>query len=519
MIKSILERKKLIIAAVIIIAIILSFVYMVANADGKGGISVQGFVPEKRDIKSTISATGMVQSVNNRSVYSTQAAQVKTVNVSVGDIVADGDTLAQLDTTDLELQISQQRATLNAQSSSAGQQINVAQHNLQNAQFTTDAGLNAQIINAQASVDSAKISVQMAEQDVKTAWDAWRDSGSSPSSTYDYPTGSATLPDGASSVGGSVNGGGSFSQTGDGIPTTDSNKTQLKNAYDKAVLAKKNADQQLITAEKQLQATLAASGIEISTYEQQLKSAQVSNNYTAQEIAIQLLEKSLSDATITSPISGTVTAVYAEEGGSGSGLLFVIEDTNSLEIETSVSEYDLLNVVPGMKVSVKTDATGDEEFDGVVSKVSPTALKSQTGENVATTNSQFGVTISVDSGNQKLKVGMNAKLELISEERSNVYAISYDALQTNNAGENIIYMLSKDQEGKDIAVSKVVKTGVETDFYIELVDIEFTDNDVILTSAEPLQDGASVYVINGMDLGLVPLPESSSKQNSEESGK
>ena len=42
------------------------------------------------------------------------------------------------------------------------------------------------------------------------------------------------------------------------------------------------------------------------------------------------LQESLEDTRITAPCSGTVTAVYAEVGSTGSGLLFIIEDVDDL---------------------------------------------------------------------------------------------------------------------------------------------------------------------------------------------
>ena len=49
-----------------------------------------------------------------------------------------------------------------------------------------------------------------------------------------------------------------------------------------------------------------------------------------------------------------MTAVYVTEGESSmaGGLLFVIEDLNDLEIESSVKEYDIGSLKVGMPVVV-----------------------------------------------------------------------------------------------------------------------------------------------------------------------
>ena len=64
---------------------------------------------EKMDLVSTISVTGTVESANEGLIYSNLNSLVTEVGVKVGDRVAAGDTLAQLDTSDLSLSIAEQQ--------------------------------------------------------------------------------------------------------------------------------------------------------------------------------------------------------------------------------------------------------------------------------------------------------------------------------------------------------------------------------------------------------------------------
>lgn len=60
--------------------------------------------------------------------------------------------------------------------------------------------------------------------------------------------------------------------------------------------------------------------------------------------------------------------------------MFVVEDTDSLVIKTKLKEYDIASVEVGMPVVIKSDATGEQEFMGHISHISPAAVKSSTGE-------------------------------------------------------------------------------------------------------------------------------------------
>jgi len=115
----------------------------------------------------------------------------------------------------------------------------------------------------------------------------------------------------------------------------------------------------------------------------------------------------LERSVITSPISGTVTAVIAREGSVGMGRLFVVED-DALRIITSFREYDLGRVHTGMGVVISSDATGNAQYSGIISRINPAATS---GMPVAEFEAEVLVT-SVDTG---LRIGMGARLAIVLE--------------------------------------------------------------------------------------------------------
>ena len=110
-------------------------------------------------------------------------------------------------------------------------------------------------------------------------------------------------------------------------------------------------------------------------------------------------------AVIKAPVSGTVTAVIAREGAAGMGLLFIVEDTDNLRIAASFREYDFARIRTGMEVAISSDATGNAEYSGVISRVNPAvkALASAAG---------FEAEVLVTSPNTGLRIGTNARLNI-----------------------------------------------------------------------------------------------------------
>ena len=114
------------------------------------------------------------------------------------------------------------------------------------------------------------------------------------------------------------------------------------------------------------------------------------------------LERSI----IRAPISGTVTSVVAREGSVGMGLLFVVEDTDNLRVMTSFRESDLGLVEAGMEVTITSDATGNAEYAGIISRINPAAM-------AFAPIAEFEAEVLITSRNTNLRIGANARLDII----------------------------------------------------------------------------------------------------------
>ena len=108
------RHKKMEIAFVLIVAVGVVIVQVVSAMGSKASIPVdlpqQTAAVERRDLMNTLSATGTVESQEQKEISSTlQNYEVKAVNVAVGDQVQEGDVLLEFDSTDLEESLQQAR--------------------------------------------------------------------------------------------------------------------------------------------------------------------------------------------------------------------------------------------------------------------------------------------------------------------------------------------------------------------------------------------------------------------------
>ncbi len=304
----------------------------------------------------------------------------------------------------------------------------------------------------------------------------------------------------------------------------NSTESLITSSYDQARLALLNAEKNLEMCKKELE--VIQSGNTLNLYTEQTKyndaqktaedarkayetalddsESQLADLKAAAEksrllsendpqlIALEKFKSTLEDCTITSPIDGTVTAVYAVEGGSGMGLLFVVEDTDNLKITSKVKEYDISYIDDGQQVIIKSDSIGsDDEYNGIISKVSPTTNKDATGNDAG--SGEFDVDISVSDKDTALMVGMTTKLTVITEQKENIYAVKYEAVNEDEDGNSFIYTAEK--SGANYIAKKImVQTGIESDFDIEIISDELNDGMIVLTDTDLLYDGAPVKI-------------------------
>ena len=670
-----MSKKKKIIGVVCgVVAVAVVGGYLLLNQNSGAAVMVSTETLQQMDLQNTVSLTGVVESETDRKVYSTLSYLVESVNVQVGDVVQAGDVLAQLDTEQLEMDIAQQQAAVDASNSQSAHQIEVNRKAYENAVENYENGLDSNAISAESGVnqaessltqaeygvDSAQLQVDAAEAAVRDArenyyitrdqlngnvddarealddaedalaeaeaaynsavaeanskvtsaaanaaqkqqefeqaqkdWDEfqkthgadrkdaqtkWSEAKKAYEDAYiAYNTAVAnedpavdayekemkkaqaafnaaqteydqieaewqpayekyiaaqTAKDeavaaqesaatAASSVASSAYSGVASAQTGvasaeaqldaardarngstltqleQGIASANRSVDSAELQEDIAKAQQDAAEQSADTAKQQQAATENSIAQQIDTLKDNLIGSQIAAQSTkSQEIAIQSLQDTLADATITAPVSGVVTAVYAEEGQPGNGLLFVIEDTDALKITTNIREYDVGNIEVGMPVVIRSDATGDKEISGTVTYIAPAANKTENGNTLTADDStvEFEAEVQVNDADSGLRIGMNTRLTVLLEERDNVYGVPYDAVVEKADGSEVVYAVepSSEKEGSYVVTEVPVTTGLETDFYIEVSGDGITDGLSIVSDPQSVAPGMEV---------------------------
>lgn len=376
-----------------------------------------------------ITVTGVVESVEKRNVYSTLGNIIRQVNVEVGDHVTEGQILAVLDTNDLTRTIEQQRTDLQAIRKNSQDTIRENKRVLNEAHENLVNNTNIQILSAEAELETAELNLAAAQRDYDIALKDYRE-GNNPQI---------------------INAESALRETKIELETRETNHENLtilhnagvipleelrqsenalisaQNSYNDALANYENTTTALSRNLDQLESSLllatAAHGQaneflnlahitaqqEIEKLRSNVTSAEVSADLMSSEIALQILESQLKDSEIEAPISGVVTAVFAKEGAVGSGLLFVIEDTDNLRIITSFREYDIGRIEPGMEVIITPTGTESSQYTGIISRINPAATS------LSSPVVEFEAEVAVTSEETNLRIGMNTRLNIVLE--------------------------------------------------------------------------------------------------------
>ena len=565
------HRKGLVILIVVaLVAGIGSAVFLTRQGGSTAKPETNVTVLKQKDLDRVITTKGVVQSTDTHTVYTQLAYKVTELAVEVGDKVAAGDFLAQLDTRDIAQSIADLEKTLGTTSSLQSAQISQAQRNVANAKDqlaldtktyqdaideaakdierlkheaddkasgsagpAADAAVasNTRVVNAKAVVTAAQTAVNSkkatinglaqdidlveamiaridAKQDeidaalaadpmaditvLEAALDVLEDEGESLLATLNskYFLSSASLSalhsdleiklsvsnselialksalDQAQSDYDNI-----YEDVEDDIWEDEFEEAydDVYDTYATAFVTKYNLYDQAV---KNLENIQRSNNLTIQSRNDALTNTKLSDSTTSIESQLTTARNNLEDATVTAPVGGTITEVLATLGVRANGAMFIIQDTESLELSTTVAEYDIPLIKEGQAVQFTTDATGSDILSGTVYRISPTAIN---------TDGDFTVTVRIDQPDERLRIGMNAKLTIVLESRPATFAVPYDAITTNAAGQTIVMALREDGVTR---YEVPVTVGMETDYFVEISGPEVQPGLVVLNDPE-----------------------------------
>lgn len=497
------KKKKLWIPILIVLALIIGIVSISLKRMGSqiemAANTVEIEPVAKRDLSDSISMKGTISGESKTNAMSIASAEVTSVSVQPGDIISEGDPLVTLDTADLEKEIA-----------SLGTDITNADAIAQNETAQKKDSLNQAVEDQNTALSRAQSTIDEAQRDLDSTqnnYNSCKDSldkknGSLSDAKRELEAAEKELQKASTAL-----------ESAQTAYTADPDDKKLKKAYDAALKTqteKQTAYEKAQLSLTNLQTDIASLEAELSTYDSSIKAAQntlesAKESYadtatsTARTVAaaqnavnmeqyqsddshslsekLDNLKKQLDDCTLTAPCSGVVTAVNVSVGDNYAAgtTMITIEDTSALKVIVNVEEANILKLQEGMKAIITTDATGEEEISGTVTRV--VRVKNQSTTDAAASGS-YSAEISIDS--TSLLVGMNAKARIILQEKSSVLAVPYDLIRLDDDGSNYVLVAIGNEDGTATAVRKNIVCGEEVDYYTEITGGDLKEGDLLI---------------------------------------
>lgn len=217
-----------------------------------------------------------------------------------------------------------------------------------------------------------------------------------------------------------------------------------------------------------------------SASDSQLDAAKLAKaNAEAQYI---IANKQYNDTKITTPISGYVTARYADLGVmvQNNSVVANVVDISKVKVKVNVAEEDVFKLKTGDEVKVTTDVYPGITFKGRIETISAKGDDAHT----------YPVEVSIiNEKNHELKAGMFARVSFNNNIKSDVLTIPREAL-LGSVKDAEVYVVDGDN-------AKLVKLvlGQETGTRVQVLQGLKEGDNVIVSGQNNLTDGSKIEIV------------------------
>ncbi len=459
-------------------------------------------------ISTSVSASGTIAAPQSTTLSWETTGVIQSINVSVGDVVAAGDVLAELDPASLSADFLQAQADLlsaradledvldgaSAEEIAAArlavieaqEAVTTSQRSLNSALSPDVAYYQEQFARAQEDVAAAQATVDADQYQIslRTASDAL---ATAKSSLEQWERLETLYP-------------GYGQQHGDGYVNAQNRYARAVEDYNVALanvqqasIANVNtltdAQNTLETAEANLAAAQnGPSSTDVQLYTAELEQSQA-ELATAEQTLADLLaqpaeldianaraalakaEESAEQNTLVAPFAGTVLGIYNRLGDrvSSGATAIVLADLSSLKIQVSVSEVDVNLIAPGQAVSITVDAAPDSTYVGQVDQLIALGTSSS---GVVT----FPVIVSIPDPDPALKAGMSAAVNIIVDERAEALLVPNKAIRVANGTRTVTVVNGGQSRPIEITI------GLTNETYSEVISGSLQEGDRVVIS-------------------------------------
>jgi HlyD family secretion protein len=367
------------------------------------------------DIAEVVEATGNLAPVSQVNVTFAVAGTLEEVRVKTGDEVEEGQILAVLDTTDLELQLAQSEAA-----------VNVAEANLERALVGARAEditvTQNTVYQAYTNVQQQEVALAAATERARLAWvqsaNNLRDAQQAYENIYwdnrkmEDKIGAENVPD-----------------------INYDNEESARRAVENAEAAMEQARLSYESAKQQQESTLRTARSQASTAQANLDKlltgplptdvaaaqAQVEQSRASLAVTQNQLEK----ATLRAPFSGVVAKVLIDAPNpvTQATAILVLMDPTGYQIDVEIDEVDISKVVVGQRVRITLDAVQGLTLTAQVQEIALTP-------SVATGVVTYRVRVRLGAVEDlAARAGMTANVQVVTREASDVLIVPRRAVR------------------------------------------------------------------------------------------
>ncbi len=412
---------------------------------------------------------GTMEPLRQVTVYPRAAGEVLAVNFKVGDTVKAGDILFELDSETLERNIAQQQAAMGLRQAAASIQLEQAQNARDDYYQNTQDGNNAAIVQAEANVETAKGAVREAEVALSTARAAARDARDAYRDYRDaFGLDEYDDDDDDFEI---------MYEIEAPAEQLRAARTQAELREDAAQLVVDRAKMALANAETaydlaKIQAYEAAENSNFS-----VQAAEVGTNFSAEQIALETLQKTLEDYKVAAPIDGVIERRGVEplDMASQQTPAFVISDKNSMTVSFKIPKSSFGHIGAGDGITLENDG---ETFAGRVTEIST----------MVDASGLFTVEAEIANPPENLYTGATVKIRAQSRKVENALLIPLSALHYDN-GAPYAYIAEN-----GFAKKTLLETGIYDAENVQVISgLNYSDS-IISTWSSRLADGVEIVL-------------------------
>ena len=449
----------------------------------------------KGSVEETISTSGKVNSEQSRTYYAPVGAVITEMNVSLGDVVEEGQQLVTFDTSDLEAQ--KTKAALDASASANGYRSTQYQSDKKQSEYNEAViGLDELKVLAAGQeqyVQGLKYNLEDDIQNKKEDLQEWLNKLNLELEIQNNKLSEPRSEESRERIQETIqNLNESIRRTSNEI--NDLNMSDEMKEQQRIIDAeqKKLDDMKEEISRREGKESSSEAGIVDPYARQQQADNMQSAQITAEEAAEKLAK---GQEGVKAEFGGIVTKIAtmssSANASAGGGLLegatvsegtelFTIESNQQVKVDISITKYDLAKIAVGQKADI---TIADQKYEGEVTKINKVAANNAQGSLVV------GVEVHINNPDSGIYLGVEAQVVIHTNSAQDVITLPVEIVNTDRNGD-FCYVVEN-----GVVTMRRITTGISSDTDVEVTDGLKEGDLVVYDMTGSVTEGMSVVAV------------------------